>query len=40
VQVHHIGYGIRGFYKLAELGQFWDMIPEEDQHCLKVLTQL
>jgi len=36
VQVHHIGYGIRGV-RLAELGHPWDMIPEEAQHCLKVL---
>ena len=38
MQVHHIGYGIRGFYKLAELGHLWDMIPEEAQHRLKVLS--
>ncbi|RLA85508.1 MAG: hypothetical protein DRG31_02835, partial [Deltaproteobacteria bacterium] len=33
----HIGYGIRGFYRLAKLGQLWDMIPEEAQYRLKVL---
>ena len=37
MQIHHIGYGIRGFYRLAKLGQLWDMIPEEAQHRLKVL---
>ena len=37
MQIHHIGYGIRGFYKLAKLGQFWDMIPKEAQYRLKVL---
>ena len=31
MQIHHIGYGIRGFYKLAKLGQLWDMIPNEAQ---------
>ncbi len=37
MQIHHIGYGIRGFYRLAKLGQLWDMIPEKAQHRLKVL---
>jgi len=37
MQIHHMGYGIKGFYKLAKLGQFWDMIPEEAQHRLRVL---
>ncbi|HDG98669.1 MAG TPA: hypothetical protein ENG73_10985 [Desulfobacterales bacterium] len=32
MQVHHIGCGIGGFYKLAELGHLWDMIPEEARH--------
>ena len=37
MQIHHIGYGIKGFYRLAKLGQLWDMIPEEAQHRLKIL---
>ena len=37
MQIHHIGYGIKGFYKLAKLGQFGDMIPKEAQYRLKVL---
>ena len=37
MQVHHIGYGIRGFYKLAKLGHLWAMIPKEAQYRLKVL---
>ena len=37
MQIHHIGYGIRGFYKLAKLGQLWDMIPKEAQYRLRVL---
>jgi len=37
MQIHHMGYGIKGFYKLAKLGQLWDMIPKEAQYRLRVL---
>ena len=35
MQIHHIGYGIKGFYKLAKLGFFWDMISEIAKQRLK-----
>ena len=27
MQVHHIGYGIKGFYRVAKIGHRWDMNP-------------
>lgn len=38
MQIHHIGYRIKGFYKLAKIGLLWDtMITEEARRRLKIL---
>ncbi len=38
MHIHHLGYRIRGFYRVANLGYRWDMIPNEAHHRLKILT--
>jgi hypothetical protein len=37
VQVKHIGYGIRGFYRVAALGHLWVMTPKNAQRRLQIL---
>jgi hypothetical protein len=37
MQVHHIGYRIRGFYRVAALGHLWDMTPNLGKSKLHVL---
>ena len=37
MQIHHVGYRIRGFYRLTQFGHRWDMIPHEAHHRLKIL---
>jgi transposase InsO family protein len=37
MQVQHIGYRIRGFYRIAHLGHLWDMIPKDAQKRLEIL---
>jgi len=37
VQTHHIGYGIRGFYWLSQLGYLWDMTPKDAQERFRIL---
>ncbi|QJD28853.1 hypothetical protein [Methylococcus geothermalis] len=38
MQVKHIGYGIRGFYRIAAWGQLWGMIPKDAQRRFDILT--
>lgn len=35
--MHHVGYRIRGFYRLAKLGHLWEMTPKDAQERLKIL---
>ena len=37
MQIHHVGYRIRGFSRLTQVGHRWDMIPHEAHHRLKIL---
>ena len=37
MRVHHVGYRIRGFYRLAYFGHRWEMIPNNAHHRLKIL---
>ena len=37
MQVQHIGYGIRGFYRVAHLGHLWEMTPKDAQQRLRIL---
>ncbi len=37
MQIHHVGYRIRGFYRLTQFGHRWGMIPHEAHHRLKIL---
>jgi hypothetical protein len=37
VQIHHVGYRIRGFYRLAALGQLWEMTPKDPHRRLEML---
>lgn len=36
MQIHRVGYGILGFYRVAKLGHLWDMTPKQER--LKVLS--
>jgi hypothetical protein len=37
MRVQHIGYRIRGFYRVAALGHLWDMTPKDAQQRLNIL---
>ncbi len=37
MQVQGIGYGIRGFYRVAKLGHLWEMTPQDAQRRLQIL---
>mgnify|MGYP003394505253 CR=1 FL=1 len=37
MQVQGIGYGIRGFYRVAKLGHLWEMTPKDAQRRLDIL---
>ena len=37
MQVQRIGYGIRGFYRVAHWGHLWEMTPKDAQERLKIL---
>jgi DNA invertase Pin-like site-specific DNA recombinase len=37
MQVHHVGYQIRGFYRIAKLGHLWEMTPKDAQERLQIL---
>ncbi len=37
MQVQRIGYGIRGFYRIAHLGHLWEMTPKDAQRRLEIL---
>ncbi|PZP57540.1 MAG: hypothetical protein DI596_09145, partial [Azospira oryzae] len=37
MQVHHVGYRIRGFYRVAKLGHLWEMTPKDAQERLRIL---
>jgi hypothetical protein len=37
MQVHHAGYRIRGFYRVAALGHLWEMTPKDAQRRLYIL---
>ena len=36
MQVQHIGYRIRGGYRVAAMGHLWEMTPKDAQDRLKV----
>jgi transposase-like protein len=37
MQVHHVGYRIRGFYRVAALGHLGEMTPKDAQRRLQIL---
>lgn len=37
MQVQHMGYRIRGFYRVAALGHLWEMTPKDAQERLNIL---
>jgi len=37
MRVQHMGYRIRGFYKVAALGHLWDMTPKDAERRLEIL---
>ena len=37
MQVHHVGFRIRGFYRLAQFGHRWSMTTQDAQHRLQIL---
>jgi hypothetical protein len=37
MRVQHIGYRIRGFYRVAALGHLWDMTPKDAHRRLEIL---
>jgi transposase InsO family protein len=37
MRVQHIGYRIRGFYRIAAFGHLWEMTPKDAQQRLKIL---
>jgi transposase InsO family protein len=37
MQVHHVGYRIRGFYRVAKLWHLWEMTPKDAQRRLQIL---
>ena len=36
MQIHHVGYRIRGFYRVAALGHLWEMPPKEPRRRLEI----
>ena len=40
MQIHHVGFRIRGFYRLAQFRPRGDMIPHEAQHRFTILQFL
>ena len=37
MHVHHVGFRIKGFYRLAQFGHRWEMTPNDAQHRLTIL---
>ncbi len=37
MRVQHIGYRVRGFYRIAKLGHLWEMTPKDAQRRLEIL---
>jgi transposase-like protein len=37
MQIHHVGYRIRGFYRVAALGHLWGMTPKDAHRRLEIL---
>ena len=37
MQIQHVGFGIRGFYRVAQLGHLWNMTPKDAQQRLHIL---
>ena len=37
MHVHHVGFRIRGFYRLAQFGHRWEMTPKDAQHRFNIL---
>ncbi len=37
MHVHHVGYRIKGFYRLAQFGHRWEMTPKDADHRLTIL---
>ena len=37
MQIQHVGYRIRGCYRVAALGHLWEMIPKDAQERLRML---
>ena len=37
MHVHHVGFRIKGFYRLAHFGHRWEMTHKEAQHRLTIL---
>ena len=37
MQVHHVGFRIKGFYRLAQFGHRWEMTPQDAQHRFTIL---
>ena len=37
MQIQHVGYRVKGFYRIAHLGHLWEMTPKDAQQRLKVL---
>ncbi|MEW5708714.1 MAG: helix-turn-helix domain-containing protein [Pseudomonadota bacterium] len=37
MQIQHLGYRIRGFYRVAALGHLWAMTPKDAQRRLEIL---
>ena len=40
MQIHHVGYRILGFYRVAQFGHLWSMITKDAQHRLTILAFL
>ena len=40
MHVHHVGFRIKGFYRLAQFGPRWEMTPNEAQHRLTISAVL
>ncbi len=38
MQIQHIGYRIRGFYRVAKIGHSWDTMTYDAKQRLKILT--
>ena len=37
MQIHHVGYRLKGVYRVTQIGHRWDMTPKDAQHRLKIL---